>query len=83
MASTFYGTVKAADIAWGLGDIAVGMMAWLNIIAIVIMFFIAKPAIKALKDYEEQKKAGVENYTFDPIKLGIKNATFWENRQKK
>ncbi|MFT5692434.1 MAG: AGCS family alanine or glycine:cation symporter [Oceanicoccus sp.] len=83
MASTFYGTVKAADIAWGLGDIAVGMMAWLNIIAIVIMFFIAKPALKALKDYEKQKKAGVTTYTFDPVKLGIRNATFWEERNKK
>lgn len=80
MASTFYGTVKAADIAWGLGDIAVGMMAWLNIIAIVIMFFMAKPALKALNDYEKQKRAGVENYVFDPVKLGIKNAKFWEKR---
>ena len=37
-----------------------------------------QPAIKALKDYEEQRKAGVTNYTFDPKKLGIKNADFWE-----
>jgi len=83
MVATFYGTVKAANIAWGLGDVGVGLMAWLNIIGIIIIFFMSKPAIKALKDYEEQQKANVEQYIFDPKKLGIKNATFWENRIEK
>ncbi|NQY62512.1 MAG: alanine:cation symporter family protein [Alteromonadaceae bacterium] len=83
MCATFYGTVKAADVAWGMGDIGVGMMAWLNIIGILIIFFMAKPAIKALKDYEQQQKAGVKKYTFDPKKLGIKNANFWEDRLNK
>ncbi len=80
ISATFYGTVKTADLAWGMGDIGVGMMAWLNIIGIIIIFFMSKPAIKALKDYEAQQKAGVEIYTFDPKKLGIDNATFWEER---
>jgi AGCS family alanine or glycine:cation symporter len=80
MSATFYGTVKAANIAWGLGDIGVGLMAWLNIIGIIILFFMSKPAIKALHDYEEQQRANVEKYTFDPQKLGIKNAVFWEKR---
>ncbi len=83
MTATFYGTVKAASIAWGLGDIGVGLMAWLNIIGIIIIFFMSKPAIKALEDYEQQQKDGVENYTFDPKKLGIEGATFWEERLEK
>ncbi|MEM7360128.1 MAG: alanine/glycine:cation symporter family protein [Pseudomonadota bacterium] len=78
----FYGTVKAANLAWGLGDIGVGLMAWINIIGILIIFFMGRPAIKALKDYEAQKKAGVEKYTFDPKALGIKNAEFWESRNQ-
>ena len=78
MASVFYGTVRSADLAWALGDIGVGLMAWLNIIGILILFFMGKPAIKALQDYEAQKKAGVEHYTFDPEKLGIRNADFWK-----
>lgn len=78
MASVFYGTVRTADLAWGLGDIGVGLMAWLNIIAILILFFLGKPAVKALRDYEEQRKAGVTEYSFDPEKLGIKNADFWK-----
>ena len=53
-------------------------MAWVNIVGILIIFFMGRPAIKALKDYEAQKKAGVTEYEFDPKKLGIKNADFWE-----
>jgi AGCS family alanine or glycine:cation symporter len=82
ISATFYGTVKAADIAWGLGDIGVGLMAWLNIVAIIIIFFTAKPAIKALRDYERQQREGVKKYSFDPVKLGIKNAQFWEDKNR-
>ena len=80
MASVFYGTVRTADLAWGLGDIGVGLMAWLNIFAILILFLMGRPALKALKDYEAQRKAGVTEYTFDPEALGIKNAEFWSSR---
>ena len=83
MSATFYGTVKAADVAWGMGDVGVGLMAWLNILGILAIFFMSKPAIKALKDYERQKDEGVEKYTFDPKKLEIENADFWEDRLKK
>ena len=80
MGSVFYGAIKTASVAWGLGDIGVGLMAWLNIIGILIIFFLAKPALKALKDYESQRKAGVEKYTFDPAGLDIVNADFWVTR---
>jgi len=82
MGATFYGAIKTANLAWGLGDIGVGLMAWLNIVGIIIIFFMAKPALKALKDYEEQKKSGVEKYSFDPEQLGIKNADFWVGKNK-
>jgi len=86
MSAVFYGTVAEPSAAWGMGDVGVGLMAWLNIVGILIIFFMSKPAIKALKDYERQQLEGVENYTFDPKKLGIDNADFWEeriNQQKK
>ncbi len=82
MATVFYGTLRTADVAWAMGDLGVGIMAWLNIVAILIIFFIAKPAIIALRDYEAQRAAGVSHYTFDPEKLGIRNADFWEERKK-
>ena len=79
MGSVFYGAIRTASLAWGLGEIGVGLMAWLNIVAIIILFFLGRPAIKALRDYEEQRKAGVQKYAFDPDKLGIRNADFWKN----
>ena len=75
---TFYGAVKTSDLAWAMGDIGVGLMAWLNIIAILALSNIA---MKCFKDYERQLKEGKasEDITFDPVSLGIKNADFWEN----
>ncbi|MFD2166778.1 alanine/glycine:cation symporter family protein [Thalassotalea euphylliae] len=81
MAAVFYGTIAEPSAAWVLGDIGVGLMAWLNIIGILIIFFMAKPAIKALKDYERQQKEGVEEYTFDPESLGIENADIWKDKK--
>ncbi len=78
MASVFYGTLRTASLAWGLGDIGVGLMAWLNIVGILILFFMASPAIRALKDYEQQQRSGTTDYHFDPDKLGIRNADFWK-----
>jgi AGCS family alanine or glycine:cation symporter len=78
LVSVFYGTIREANLAWAMGDLGVGLMAWLNIIGILILFFMGRPALKALADYEAQRNAGVEKYTFDPQKLGIKNADFWE-----
>ncbi|WP_282022720.1 alanine/glycine:cation symporter family protein [Priestia flexa] len=79
LGATFYGAVKTADIAWALGDAGLGIMVWLNLIAILIL---AKPALVALKDYEAQKKQGLDP-VFDPVKLGIKNADYWEIEYKK
>ncbi|WP_150137512.1 alanine/glycine:cation symporter family protein [Candidatus Enterovibrio escicola] len=79
----FYGTIRTANLAWAIGDIGVGLMAWLNIVGIITIFFISKPAIKALKDYERQQKEGLVNYAFDPVKLGIKNADYWERRHER
>ena len=75
-----YGAINSSGYIWNMGDLGVGLMAWLNIVGILLIFFMARPAVKALHDYEAQQKAGVERYTFDPVKLGIKNARFWEDR---
>ena len=76
-----YGMVNTAGYIWMIGDIGVGLMAWINIVGILAIFFVSRPAIRALHDYERQLKAGGP-ITFDPVSLGIKNATFWENRLK-
>ena len=71
-----FGAFHNAKMAWALGDIGVGLMAWLNIVAILIL---QKPALLALRDYERQKKLGLDP-TFDPQALGIRNADFWTRR---
>ena len=75
MGATFLGCIRTATIAWDLGDMGVGIMAWLNVIAIVLL---QKPALIAFKDYERQMKAG-KDPVFDPVALGIKHAEFWEH----
>lgn len=77
--ATFYGTLRTSEVAWNLADIGVGMMAWLNLIAIILL---TKPAIATLKDYEEQKKLGLDP-VFIPKRCGIQDADIWDEITKK
>ena len=72
--AVFYGSLKEAKAAWDLGDIGVGAMAWINIIAILLL---SPKALRTLRDYEKHKKEGKEP-VFDPKELDIKGADFWE-----
>jgi alanine or glycine:cation symporter, AGCS family len=73
LVTIIYATFVHAGAAWTLGDIGVGLMAWLNIIAILIL---RKPALKALDDYSRQRAAG-KDPVFDPESIGIKNTSSW------
>lgn len=73
LSAVLFGTLQKAAVIWGIGDIGVALMAYLNIVAIILL---RKPALIALKDYEEQKRLG-HDPIFNPLKLGIKNADFW------
>ena len=73
----FFGSLYEAKAMWDLGDIGVGTMAWLNIIAILLL---SPKAFKALKSYERQKNEG-KDPVFDPKEIGVdKGAEFWESR---
>ncbi|MDO4727414.1 MAG: alanine/glycine:cation symporter family protein [Bacteroidota bacterium] len=72
--AVYYGTVKQADSAWALGDIGVGLMAWVNIIAILLL---SNVVLKVWKDYVQQKKEGIANPEFNNTDAKIKNADFW------
>jgi AGCS family alanine or glycine:cation symporter len=69
----FVGAVASADIMWNFGSAAVGAMAWFNIVVIIML---TKPGIATLKDYEAQKKMGLDPI-FVPERLGIKGAELW------
>ena len=73
LVATFYGSVKTAEAAWTLGDIGVGLMAWLNVIAILLL---RKPALKVFKDYERQKKEG-KDPVFKAESVGLTNTDEW------
>ncbi|MCL1909156.1 MAG: alanine:cation symporter family protein [Holophagaceae bacterium] len=69
----FFGSMRSATMMWSMGDIGVGLMAWLNLIAILCLGGVG---IKVLRDYERQLKEGGPLH-FDPEKLGIKNTECW------
>lgn len=69
--SAFSGVLVNGQIIWTMGDTGAGMMAWLNIIAILLL---SKKGFALLKDYENQKKAG-KDPVFDPEKFGIDDET--------
>lgn len=52
----FVGAGLSADLLWGIADVTMGAMAVINIPVIVIL---GKYAFAALKDYEKQRKAGI------------------------
>ena len=54
-------------------DIGVGAMAWINIVAILLL---SPKALRSLKDYERQRRSG-EEPKFDPKALGIKDLEYW------
>ncbi|KWW32028.1 MAG: alanine or glycine:cation symporter, AGCS family [bacterium P3] len=72
--AVFAGSLTGSGIAWTLGDIGVGAMAWINIAAILLL---SPKVLRVLKDYEKQKKQGCEP-KFNPKGLKIKHAVFWE-----
>jgi len=60
-------------VVWNFGSAGVGAMAWFNVIVIILL---TKPGIATLRDYEAQKKLGVDP-VFVPERIGIKGAELW------
>ena len=73
----FLGAQADFSLVWNLADITMGLMAIVNIIAI---FLLGKIAIKCLKNYEKQKKAG-ENPVFYEDEIGL-YGTVWKRDRK-
>lgn len=75
MLSIFFGSIKSSALAWNIADIGVGLIAWFNLIG---MLFLVKPVMSAMKDYDQQRKAGLDP-VFDPERCGIDNADLWKS----
>jgi AGCS family alanine or glycine:cation symporter len=74
LAAVYWGGVKSSSSAWALGDIGLGMMAWLNIVAILVL---QKPALIALRDYEAQRRTD-SAINFNASAHGIERADHWQ-----
>jgi len=57
----FFGSLVSMDLVWNLADVFMGLMAIINLIAIILL---GKIAIKALNDYKCQKRNGIKNPIF-------------------
>ena len=57
LGSVYMGCISSAKMAWDLGDIGVGMMAWLNLIAIILLH---NKVLRLFKDYNTQLKQGID-----------------------
>lgn len=72
----FIGSQMNLKVAWNIADVTMAFMATINIIAILLL---SKIVMKVLKDYENQRKAGV-NPEFHPESLGIEGTTCWKGK---
>ena len=71
--AVFLGAQADFSVIWNVADITMGGMAVLNIVVILLL---GGTAVKVLRDYEEQKKRGVEP-VFRAEELGIGNTECW------
>lgn len=74
-----FGSVAKVQLVWDLADVFMGVMAFINLIAILMLYKIAK---KVLDNYLEQRKQG-ENPVFyaDEIE-GLENTECWERNRE-
>lgn len=70
VASIFVGCILSASAIWTLGDIGNALMAWVNVVGLIL---VGNTAIRIFRDYDNQKKNGIEEPVFDPDALDIPN----------
>ena len=58
----FWGAVQNLDTVFAFADITMTMLAFVNLIAITMLF---KVGMRVLRDYDEQRKAGIKTPVFD------------------
>ena len=52
LGAVIFGTLKESDVIWQIGDIGVGICAWINVIAILLL---SRKVFSALRNYEKEK----------------------------
>lgn len=76
-----FGSLTKVEIVWNLADVFMGLMAIINLVAIVLL---GKYAFMALDDYTKQKKAGIKDPIFDASNIeGLENVECWNSKLEK
>lgn len=75
--AVFLGAQADFDMVWNIADVTMGLMAIVNIIAIVLL---SKVAIKVLKNYEQKKKTG-ENPVFYEDEVGLAGTVWTRDKE--
>lgn len=74
-AIVFVGAIASMSLVWNMADLTQGMMVLINIPVILLL---ARPAFRALRDYENQRKEG-KNPVFHAKDIGLEGKTeFWQ-----
>ena len=60
-AMVFFGSIASLDLVWNLADLTMAIMTITNLIAILLLGHIA---LKALRDYQQQKQKGIKSPVF-------------------
>lgn len=71
-----FGCVAHIQIVWDLADLFMGLMATMNLITIAIL---SKIAFAVIKDYQEQRKKGLDPVFKSKNVPEIKNAECWKD----
>lgn len=71
----FFGSVAKVQLVWDLADIFMGIMAFINLIAIFMLWKIAK---KVLDNYIAQRKAGKNPVFYADEIEGLDNTECWD-----
>nr|WP_077215328.1 amino acid carrier protein [Bacillus dakarensis] len=74
-----FGALVDLEVVWGMADLFMGIMALINIAAIVLLGNIA---FKALTDYKKQRKQGKDPVFYSDSIPGLKGVEGWESRKQ-
>ena len=75
----FFGSVAKVQLVWDLADVFMGIMAIINLLAILMLWKVAR---KILRNYQEQRKAGKDPVFYAEDVDGIGEVECWKREEK-
>lgn len=79
IAMVMFGAIAELEIVWNLADLFMGIMALINLVAIIML---GKIAFAALKDYREQREEGKEPIFYSDSIPGLDGIECWDTKEE-